>query len=760
MNERKDEGKIVTFYSFKGGVGRTMALANVAFLAALNRQRVLVIDWDLEAPGLAYYFRGLLDAPDGRALKEAPGVLDILWDWSCSIKEGGANLELADLQKRFEQGQPFQDCVRPLMVSEYVPHGIILDFIGAGSRNIRTPESRPYEEALARFSWPDFFDNQAGGFVLDSLRRWAKSKYDLVLLDSRTGLADVAGICTMQMPDIVALCFILNRQNIDGITKVAAAIRTQRKEAVKLRAIPMRVARSDTPEESDAKARAILELTRIGGFSSDAVQEDFRVLSVAAADNVPFYETLAPFTAQDPSLDVLTLNYLRLATQLFRKPFEIPSFDPDLMEQVRRRLVPRHATVEYVAKLKSAEPARAVAELQRLIESALDTEMDGGGLDDDYVAALVDAALVTIDLSESPFNATDMQGRTLDLLRALTSGNPEKWRPILISAIERYLDMLGFVLDSEEEHALLEELDGLLALSPTVSNRLKRISHRRATAHLYVSTSNMEVAMQTVGEIITLVKEMIREGISLTSDQMDEILAAEVDVLIMRGDIYRRTEKVRAQKEYEAGLAKLIHLAPAAARNELSRLRYELHRRLSQVLSDEGSNLAAAQHAVEAVRWARVASHFQELASSVLRMPNKPELALAFCEGAFASQENRSPLQVTSYYAGFYGRQPQSATEFLSIVGKLSGIIGPLRNNRSNMVLRLFGEIIELVLRNVLRRRTTVGARKAEELSQRISDVIAIWKDAGLPLDKLADLEKSYNALRLRHPRRDLPAAR
>jgi MinD-like ATPase involved in chromosome partitioning or flagellar assembly len=43
------EGRIITFYSFKGGVGRTMALANVAYLAAQNRKRVLVMDWDLEA---------------------------------------------------------------------------------------------------------------------------------------------------------------------------------------------------------------------------------------------------------------------------------------------------------------------------------------------------------------------------------------------------------------------------------------------------------------------------------------------------------------------------------------------------------------------------------------------------------------------------------------------------------------------------------------------------------------------------------------
>src|SRR5215210_2127794 len=47
---------VVTFYSFKGGVGRSMALANVAELLADRGYRVVACDWDLEAPGLERYF--------------------------------------------------------------------------------------------------------------------------------------------------------------------------------------------------------------------------------------------------------------------------------------------------------------------------------------------------------------------------------------------------------------------------------------------------------------------------------------------------------------------------------------------------------------------------------------------------------------------------------------------------------------------------------------------------------------------------------
>src|ERR1700730_17613040 len=43
---------VVTFYSYKGGVGRTLALVNTAFRLASRGKRVFVLDFDLEAPGV------------------------------------------------------------------------------------------------------------------------------------------------------------------------------------------------------------------------------------------------------------------------------------------------------------------------------------------------------------------------------------------------------------------------------------------------------------------------------------------------------------------------------------------------------------------------------------------------------------------------------------------------------------------------------------------------------------------------------------
>lgn len=45
--------KVVAFYSFKGGVGRTMSLLSAAYMLAVRGRRVVVADWDLQAPGLS-----------------------------------------------------------------------------------------------------------------------------------------------------------------------------------------------------------------------------------------------------------------------------------------------------------------------------------------------------------------------------------------------------------------------------------------------------------------------------------------------------------------------------------------------------------------------------------------------------------------------------------------------------------------------------------------------------------------------------------
>src|SRR5450432_2922119 len=80
------QGQVVTFYSYKGGTGRTMALANVAWILASNGKQVLVVDWDLESPGLHKFFHPFLDES---TVSATPGVVEIINDYASAAVSPG-----------------------------------------------------------------------------------------------------------------------------------------------------------------------------------------------------------------------------------------------------------------------------------------------------------------------------------------------------------------------------------------------------------------------------------------------------------------------------------------------------------------------------------------------------------------------------------------------------------------------------------------------------------------------------------------------
>ncbi len=66
----------ITFYSYKGGVGRTLAMANIALYLSRFGLDVCLIDFDLEAPGLHYKLANFLDI---KKIKE--GMVDFIYDF-------------------------------------------------------------------------------------------------------------------------------------------------------------------------------------------------------------------------------------------------------------------------------------------------------------------------------------------------------------------------------------------------------------------------------------------------------------------------------------------------------------------------------------------------------------------------------------------------------------------------------------------------------------------------------------------------------
>ena len=111
-------GRIVTFYSYKGGTGRTMALANVAWILASAGKKVLVADWDLEAPGLHRFFHPFLQQEYEAEGLPSPRVNPRWWKFTSTVPELSRPTDDAERYRRlatpFPLDRPVPGSAAPL----------------------------------------------------------------------------------------------------------------------------------------------------------------------------------------------------------------------------------------------------------------------------------------------------------------------------------------------------------------------------------------------------------------------------------------------------------------------------------------------------------------------------------------------------------------------------------------------------------------------------------------------------------------------
>ena len=211
---------ITTFYSFKGGVGRSMALANAAVELASRGRRVLAVDFDLEAPGLDTF-----DALRPRDL--VPGIIDFVHEYLDSDRA-------PDVREFMSKLPSVGDREGELWI---MPSGA---------------QGASYAAHFNDIDWAELYENRDGYLLFEDLKgQWEQTiKPDYVLIDSRTGHTDTGGICTRQLPDAVAILFFPNEQNLRGLTKVVKDIRAEAAEP-RRKAIDLHFVMSNVPDLDD-----------------------------------------------------------------------------------------------------------------------------------------------------------------------------------------------------------------------------------------------------------------------------------------------------------------------------------------------------------------------------------------------------------------------------------------------------------------------------------------------------------------------------
>ena len=264
------------FIPFKGGVGRTLALANVATHLASAGKKVLVVDFDLEAPGLSSIL-----PPDDRCR----GILEYV--------ESFQSTNIAPDVREFCYSIDINDSDGAL-------------FVMPASANLGG-----HADSLARIDWHALYERQNGYLMVEDLKKqWEERlNVDYVFIDSRTGHTDVEGICTRQLPDALVLLFFPNEQNRLGITEVSKRVRADDDDSAKPTQLFVASNVPDLDDEHDVLANLLNRFSESLEYSQpDAVIHHYPSLRLLEE----------PLFVRDRPNTKLAKEYLTLASAVQR----------------------------------------------------------------------------------------------------------------------------------------------------------------------------------------------------------------------------------------------------------------------------------------------------------------------------------------------------------------------------------------------------------------------------------------------------------
>lgn len=318
---------VTTFYSFKGGVGRTLALLNVAYELAQSGHRVLVVDFDLEAPAIhdRRWKSPEPDVPPGAvgAASGHPGIVEYV--------------------------TAYLETMRSPNVAEYITKATPRDCRGKIALMPAGRIDETYGHRLSEIDWNDLYVHYDGYVMFEDMRaQWDELGYDYVLLDSRTGFTDVGGICTRHLPDAVVTMFRPDDQSLRGMTSVVDSIRDEGKTPRRQQDIELHFVMASIPAADDEEG--ILEAHRQAFERQLGIPSD-HLLAIRQYQSMdlltqPIYTRTRPRTELARSYQKLTkmiralnvddrdgiLNYLR------RAPEDLPARDDtEFLDTIRQK---------------------------------------------------------------------------------------------------------------------------------------------------------------------------------------------------------------------------------------------------------------------------------------------------------------------------------------------------------------------------------------------------------------------------------------
>ena len=426
----------VTFYSYKGGVGRTLALVNTAVCLLKKGHSVLIWELDLEAPGL-------LNIPFFAPLKN---------------EAKGGTINLLSRPPVADWGQAVSK-----YVLEHPEYPGRLRVLPAG------PVGEGYAKLYGSIRWDELFGQESpnGSILFERIRQGVDTyNADFVLIDSRTGFSDTGAICTIQLPDIVVLVYHLSHQNQEGARQVQLVL--DRPKAV--RNVPLKVIRVGSMVPADKPDEAAL-----------------RRKSAESANLVPHVEI--PFNAsllleekiwahEYPGDEKLTRYYEKLAGL-------ITEAAPALAATDTRPGWVREREDDQLTRGRAFEDK--VAEVLRLMGFEVETNVRLHGRETDFIAVKKEPLHETHFVGECKATRLPAGVEQIDALHSRLVSYGKHAEGLLVSEA-------GFTPDAKTHAPTVnvklktyaELLDGLLDIGPAYLNSLIQDYEGKDIEHLYV----------------------------------------------------------------------------------------------------------------------------------------------------------------------------------------------------------------------------------------------------------------------------------
>jgi len=198
--EVKSPIPIVTFYSYKGGMGRSTNLViSSTYLARAHGRRIIIIDCDFEAPGFSNFFLEENSSPIYN-----DGLIEYFFD-----KETQNEINLNDYSWEVSKQYSQNGEIRVIPAGNLDPKRRL--------DNIEFPTHLShYLEGLSRLdlSSTDSTIKKFNSLISDIQQQY---RPDAIFIDSRTGFTDIFGIAALQLSTQVVGFFSSSSQNDPGI---------------------------------------------------------------------------------------------------------------------------------------------------------------------------------------------------------------------------------------------------------------------------------------------------------------------------------------------------------------------------------------------------------------------------------------------------------------------------------------------------------------------------------------------------------------